>query len=183
LKYESATSPVVLPIDSTPSPPAVPTALTDSNRAVSPALGAVLLVGITVAVAAILGTVLFGQAAALGGSPPTASFDVSAESDRITLSHEGGDVVDVHALRVEISVDGDPLTHQPPVPFFAAEGFHGGPRGAFNPEADDEWEVGETTAVQVADTNDPALEAGARLTVELFYGEHRFASLSTRIDG
>ncbi|NHX34915.1 type IV pilin [Halolamina sp. R1-12] len=155
---------------------------TDSDRAVSPALGAVVLVGITVAVAVVLGTVLFGQAAALGVSPPTASFDVAAEGDRITLSHEGGDAVDVHALRVEISVNGEPLAHQPPVPFFAAEGFHGGPGGAFNPETDDEWTVGETTTLRVAGTNEPAPEAGARLTVDLLYGDHRFASLSTRID-
>lgn len=180
----------MLPTDSLPSPTgvlhagtSVLPAPTDSDRAVSPALGAVILVGITVATAAILGTVLFGQAAALGGAPPTASFDVAAEGDRVTLSHEGGDAVDVHALRVEISVDGEPLAHQPPVPFFAAEGFHGGPGGAFNPETDDEWTVGETTTLRVAETNTPALEAGARLTIDLFYGDDRFASLSTRVDG
>ena len=173
----------MLPTDSRPSPRGGLAAPTDTDRALSPALGAVVLVGITVATATVLGAVLFGQAAALGSSPPTATFDVAAEDDRITLSHEGGDAVDVHALRLRISVDGDPLTHQPPVPFFAAEGFHGGPRGAFNHETDDEWAVGETTTLRVAATNDPALEAGARLTVELFYGDHRFASLSTRVDG
>lgn len=180
----------MLPTDAVPSPTGVLLARTavlpdptDSDRAVSPALGAVVLVGITVATAALLGTVLFGQAAALGGSPPTATFEVTAADDRITLSHEGGDAVDVHALRVRISVDGEPLAHQPPVPFFAAEGFHGGPSGAFNPETDDEWAVGETTTLRVAATNEPALDPGARLTVELFYGDQRFASLSTRVDG
>lgn len=154
---------------------------TDADRAVSPAVGTVLLVGITVAVAAVLGTTLFGQATALAGAPPTAAVEVVAEGDRITLSHEGGDSVDVDALDVAISIDGESLTHQPPVPFFAAEGFHGGPDGAFNPETDDEWVVGETTTLRVAETNDPALEPGAQLTVELFARGTRFASLSTRV--
>jgi FlaG/FlaF family flagellin (archaellin) len=155
----------------------------DVDRAVSPALGAVVLVGITVATAAVLGTALLGQATALTAAPPTASFDVAAEGDRITLSHEGGDPVDVGALRVRISVDGEALAHQPPVPFFASEGFHGGPTGPFNPETDDEWVVGERTTLRVAETNDPTLEPGARLTVELFVGGQRFASDSTRVDG
>ncbi|MFW5939243.1 MAG: type IV pilin N-terminal domain-containing protein [Halolamina sp.] len=156
---------------------------TDTDRAISPALGAVLLVGVTVLTASVVGTALLGQAAALNGPPPTASFAVDAEDDRVSLTHDGGEAVDVHALRVEISVDGDALDHQPPVPFFAAEGFHGGPDGAFNPEAGTEWTVGETTSFRVAETNDPALAAGARLTVELFYGDQRFASLSTAVNG
>jgi FlaG/FlaF family flagellin (archaellin) len=154
---------------------------TDTDRAVSPALGAVVLVGITVATAAVLGTALLGQATALTAAPPTASFDATADGDRITLSHEGGDPVDVGALRLRISVDGQPLTHQPPVPFFAAEGFHGGPSGPFNPETDDELAVGEAATLRIAGTNDPTLEPGARVTVELFYGGQRFASLSTRV--
>ena len=165
------------------SAPATLPSPTDTDRAVSPALGAVVLVGITVATAAVLGTALLGQAAALTAAPPTASFDVAAEGDRITLSHEGGDPVDVEALRVRVSVDGEPLAQQPPVPFFAANGFHGGPSGPFNPETDDEWAVGETTSFRIAGTNDPTLEPGARLTVDLFDGGQRFASLSTRVGG
>lgn len=156
---------------------------TDTDRAVSPALGAVLLVGVTVAAAAVFGTVMFGQAAALSGPPPTATFDLSAEGDQVSIDHTGGDAVDVRALRVEVAVDGDPLAHQPPVPFFAARGFHGGPSGPFNPETDAEWEVGETASFRVAGTNDPALEPGAQLSVDLFHGDQRFASLSTQVGG
>jgi len=154
---------------------------TATDRGVSPALGAVLLVGITVAVAAVVGTALLGQATALAGPAPTATFDLAAEGNQITISHAGGDAVDLDALRVRIGVDGEKLAHQPPVPFFAAEGFHGGPSGAFNPETDDEWAVGETATLRVAGTNEPTLEPGARLTVELFHGGKRIASLSTRV--
>lgn len=156
---------------------------TDTDRAVSPALGAVILVGVTVAAAAVLGTVLFGQAAALSAPPPTATFDLAVEGDQVSIDHTGGDAVDVRALRVEVAVDGEPLSRQPPVPFFAARGFHGGPGGPFNPETDAEWTVGETASFRVAGTNDPALEPGAELTVELFHGDQRFASLSTRVEG
>lgn len=154
---------------------------TDTDRGISPALGAVLLVGVTVAAAAVLGTALLGQAAALDGPPPTASVDATAEGDRISLTHEGGDAVNVRALRVEIGVDGESLDHQPPVPFFAAEGFHGGPNGAFNPETGAEWTVGETTSFRIAETNEPGLEPDASVTIELFHGDQRFASVSTRI--
>ena len=156
---------------------------TDTDRAVSPALGAVLLVGVTVAAAAVFGTVLFGQAAALSGPPPTATFDLTAEGDRISIDHTGGDAVDVRALRIEVAVDGDPLTHQPPVPFFAARGFHGGPDGPFNPETDSEWVVGETASFRVAGTNEPVLEPGSQLSVKLYHGDQRFAALSARVGG
>lgn len=149
----------------------------------SPAFGAVLLVGLTVVMAAVFGTALFGQAAALDGPPPTASFAVEVDGDRIELSHEGGDSVDVGALRVAVAIDGESLAQQPPVPFFAAQGYHGGPSGPFNPNADDSWRVGETASFRIAETNDPTLEPGAPLTVELFHGDQRFATVSTQISG
>ncbi|GAB7093870.1 hypothetical protein JCM30237_10220 [Halolamina litorea] len=154
---------------------------TDTDRAVSPALGVVLLVGVTVAAAAVLGTAVLGQATALTEPPPTASFEIEAQGDRVSISHAGGDAVDVRALRIEVAVDGEPLTHQPPVPFFASPGFHGGPTGPFNPETDPGWVVGETASFRVAGTNDPTLAPGARLTVDLFDGNQLFASLSARV--
>lgn len=154
-----------------------------TDRGISPAFGAVLLVGITVVTAAVFGTVLFGQAAALDGPPPTASFAVEADGDRVELSHEGGETVNVGTLRVQVAIDGESLAQQPPVPFFAARGYHGGPRGPFNPRTDGEWSVGETASFRIAETNDPTLEPGARLTVELYHGDQRFASVSTRIGG
>jgi FlaG/FlaF family flagellin (archaellin) len=145
-------------------------------------LAVVLLVGLTVAAAALLGTVALGQATALDEPAPRASFSVDAVGDRISLVHERGDPVAVGPLRIELAVDGSSLRHQPPVPFFAAKGFRGGPSGPFNPRADGEWTAGETASFRVAGTNDPDLTAGAELTVDLYHGETRIASLSTRVE-
>lgn len=153
----------------------------DTDRAVSPVLAVVLLVGLTVIVAALVGTLVFGQAAALDGPAPRASFSIDAAGDRISIVHEGGDPVTVGPLRVEVTVDGEPLAHQPPVPFFAAVGFEGGPTGPFNPSSDGNWTAGERASFRIAGTNAPELEPGAELTVDLFHGETRIASLTTRV--
>lgn len=152
-----------------------------ADRGVSPVLGVVLLVGLTVCIAAVLGTVMFGQAAAVDGPAPRATFSVDAAGDRISVVHEGGDAVTVGPLRVEVTVDGEPLAHQPPVPFFAATGFEGGPTGPFNPSSEGNWTAGERASFRVAGTNAPALEPDAALTVELFHGETRIASLTTEV--
>lgn len=156
-------------------------AASGADRAISPVLASVLLVGVTVVGAAVVGTVAFGQVAALDDPAPRASFSLSATGDRISLVHERGDAVTAGPLRVEVAVDGEPLTHQPPVPFFAAQGFHGGPSGPFNPSDSGEWTAGETASFRVAGTNAPALAPGSELTVDLFHGETRIASLTTRV--
>lgn len=147
----------------------------------SPVLASVLLVGITVVGAGVFGTLAFGQVAALDDPAPQAAFSLSATGDRISLVHERGDAVAVGPLRVEVTVDGEPLSHQPPVPFFAAKGFHGGPSGPFNPSESGEWTAGETASLQVAGTNSPGLEPDAELRVGLFHGETRIASLTTQV--
>lgn len=154
---------------------------TDTDRGVSPVLAVVLLVGMTVCVAALLGTVVFGQAAALDGPAPRATFSIDAVGDRISIVHERGDAIAVEPLRVEVAVDGESLAHQPPIPFFAATGFGSGPTGPFNPSSDGNWTAGERASFRIAGTNAPALEPGVELTVELFHGETRIASLTTEV--
>lgn len=151
------------------------------DRGLSPVFATVLLVGVTVVGAAVVGTLMFGQVAALDGPAPQASFSISASGDQVVLVHEHGDAIPVGPLRVEVAIEGEPLEHQPPVPFFAATGFHGGPSGPFNPSDDGNWTAGESASFRVAGTNTPALESGAALTVELFHGESRIAKLMTEV--
>jgi FlaG/FlaF family flagellin (archaellin) len=127
-------------------------------------VGAVLLVAVAVALAGAVGAAVLDADPA---APPRAAVEASADADsgRIALTHLGGDALDVRDVAVRVFVDGEPLAHQPPVPFFAAEGFRGGPTGPFNSAADPGWEPGETASVRVASTNAPALAAGATVTV------------------
>ncbi len=72
----------------------------------------VLLLAITVVLAGGV------AAAALGPStatvPPSAVLSLSATDDRIAIDHRGGDPIDVAAVTVRVSVDGEPLDTNDP---------------------------------------------------------------------
>lgn len=140
---------------------------TSRDRAVSPVLGSVLLVGLTVVLAAIIGGLALADPPA--EPPPTARIDCEADvgSDRVACVHRGGDQLDVRDIRLRIGVGGEALSHQPPVPFFAARGFHAGPTGPFNSAADPGWTAGETAAVRLAATNRPGLTPGAAVRIRI----------------
>lgn len=148
-------------------------------RALSPVVGVVLLAAVTVAVAATVG------AAALsldpGAAPPTAALAVSADAaeDRVTLVHRGGDPLAVGSLSLRIEVDGEPLRHQPPVPFVGAPGFEDAPTGPFNAASDDEWTTGERASLQLATTNEPTLSPGATVELRVSANDARIATLRT----
>ena len=154
------------------------------SRAVSPVVGTILLILVTILLVGVIGTVV-GGTAALDPSV-TQSVAVSASADdsgTITLEHEGGPPIDVRAVTVHVSVDGRPLEEQPPVPFFSASGFEPGPTGAFNSASDGELSVGEIATVTVAGTNAPAIGAGSTVTVRISQENQRLASAKTSVDG
>lgn len=153
-----------------------------TDRGASPVVAVVLLVGVTVVCAAGIGTVLFGQAAAVGDPAPRASLSLSVTADRVALVHEGGDALDVSELRFRVAVDDERLAHQPPLPFFSARGFRPGPTGPFNSASDPTWTAGEVAAFQVAGTNRPTLDPGDEVTVEVYRGETPVVSLSAEVE-
>jgi len=114
----------------------------------------------------------------LPAAPAVAGATLTVDGDRLVLTHRAGEPVDVRRLDVVVRVDGDPLRHQPPVPFFSAQGFRPGPTGPFNAAADPTWEVGERASVRLASTNRPQVVAGARVAVTLRYDGRRLVVLS-----
>jgi len=77
------------------------------DRAVSPVIGVVLLVAITVTLAAVVGSLAFGIGE--GRDPaPRATFDTSIEdagnSALLTITHEGGDGIDAARTRVTVEL-------------------------------------------------------------------------------
>lgn len=140
--------------------------MSSARRGVTPVVGLACLLLVTVVASAAVG------GAAIGVAPPdpapSASIDVTATADgRVTLVHRGGATLDVGEIRVRVLVDGEPLAHQPPVPFVGATGFRGAPSGPFNSAGDGEWSAGERATLRLAGTNAPALRPGARLTVRI----------------
>ena len=82
------------------------------NKGVSPVVGTILLIAITVALAAVVATLVSG----LGGrgAPPNALLSVKAvrtsgTTYSIVVSHEGGDDLSVKDLQVQASKDSENL--------------------------------------------------------------------------
>lgn len=152
------------------------------TRGLSPVVGTVLLVAITVALAGLAGAVVVDSAP--GDPTPHAriSVDANAGPDRIAVTHEGGDTLSTEKVSVRVSVDGQPLTYQPPVPFFAARGFRGGPTGPFNPSADPEWSAGETAELRLASTNAPLIDPASTVTVTVSTDSGVIAELETEVE-
>lgn len=139
------------------------------TRGVTPVVGVVLLVGVTVVLALSVWAALTIPSL---GEAPSASLSVSVESEdrRVALAHQGGDTLNVSALTLTIEINGRKLADQPPVPFFAADGFDSGPTGPFNSKSPNTWQAGETAAVRLAGTNAPLLVPDSRVTVVVVVG-------------
>ena len=135
-------------------------------RGVSPVVGSLLLVALVVCFAAVV-AVAFGSIP-IGSAGPDAAFGIEVGADgEVELDHVADDPVDVGELSVRISVNSEPLEHQPDVPFHGNEGFDGAASGPFHPDSGSEWSTGETASVKVAGTNDPEIDSGDRVTVVL----------------
>lgn len=147
-----------------------------TSRASAP-VAVVLLVGLAVVLAAGVGAALTGSGpTALQSTPRYVTIDGEATADgTVTLTHSGGSALDIRRLDVTVTVDGEPLAKQPPIPFFSASGFYSGPHGPFNAAADPAWTAGEVAGFSVAGTNDPPFLPGSEVVVTLSIGEQPVA--------
>ena len=78
------------------------TVFNTDDRAVSPVIGVILMVAITVILAAVIGTFVLGLGDSLGDSQPSAQLglDVDDTNDQVTLSHDGGDSINTADLEI-----------------------------------------------------------------------------------
>ena len=79
-------------------------AIRNDDRAVSPVIGVILMVAITVILAAVIGTFVLGLGDSLGDNQPSASISVSVDESEgnISIEHTGGDAVNADTLRVQV---------------------------------------------------------------------------------
>lgn len=84
----------------------------DGERAVSPVIGVILMVAITVILAAIIGTLVMDMVGDTGSAAPQASLsvDVNPANDNVTFTHNGGDTLHSQETRIIIEVAGDEQT-------------------------------------------------------------------------
>ncbi|MGM0447770.1 MAG: type IV pilin [Methanobacteriota archaeon] len=76
------------------------------ERAVSPVIGVILMVAITVILAAVIGTFVLGLGDQLGDTAPQASFEIDGNNDTaINVTKTGGQTIDSDDL--VLSVNGE----------------------------------------------------------------------------
>jgi flagellin-like protein len=80
------------------------TNLLGDDDAVSPVIGVILMVAITVILAAVIGTFVLGLGDQVSDSAPTATMNFDfADATEMTVTHDGGDAIKDSSLAVKIN--------------------------------------------------------------------------------
>ncbi len=81
--------------------------LFDDDRAVSPVIGVILMVAITVILAAVIGTFVLGLGDQVQSTTPQASFGFDTENDQadVVITHETGDTIDAPDVKISATAD------------------------------------------------------------------------------
>jgi len=135
--------------------------LFDDDRAVSPVIGVILMVAITVILAAVIGTFVLGLGDQVQQSQPTASFgfdqgttdvtayDSTATGDNetltvtsVTITHESGDTIEANNLKVTVGGD-----------------------AAYTAQGDADGDAGDAGAEEVGGTFSGDVSAGSSITI------------------
>jgi len=76
--------------------------LIHDDDAVSPVIGVILMVAITVILAAVIATFVLGLGDSLRNTAPQASFSFDFTSTDVTVTHDGGDTIDASTDTLEV---------------------------------------------------------------------------------
>jgi len=118
--------------------------LFDDDRAVSPVIGVILMVAITVILAAVIGTFVLGLGDQIQSTTPQASFGFDIEEngndDLVTVTHQSGDTIDGANLKVTSTVSSFNATN-----------------------ADGSWATYGDASATFADTNRDSVTAGTSM--------------------
>lgn len=79
------------------------TKLLGDDEAVSPVIGVILMVAITVILAAVIGTFVLGLGDQVSDTTPSASFtfDYDDDNSKLTITHDGGDSIEASNLEIK----------------------------------------------------------------------------------
>jgi len=76
----------------------------DDERAVSPVIGVILMVAITVILAAVIGTFVLGLGENVESAPQASlDFQYNSSSSNVTMEHRGGDTLDPSNVEVRLN--------------------------------------------------------------------------------
>ena len=78
--------------------------LLTNDNAVSPVIGVILMVAITVILAAVIGTFVLGLGQNVQSTAPQASFSFDQDGNKdVTVSHDGGDTIAYSNIKVTVN--------------------------------------------------------------------------------
>ena len=80
-------------------------AVSDDSRGVSPVIGVILMVAITVILAAVIATFVLGLGEQVSETAPQANFDFDLETgspDALTITHDGGQTIERDTIAIDI---------------------------------------------------------------------------------
>ena len=81
---------------------------TKDNEAVSPVIGVILMVAITVILAAVIASFVFGMGGDLNRPPPGVSLSAKSLHDDIIVSHDGGELLKGAEWKISVVPEGAP---------------------------------------------------------------------------
>lgn len=86
--------------------------MTETDRAVSPVIGVVLMVAVTVILSAVIGTAVFSIVGDVPDDSPQVSieYDYNQTTDSVTISHTAGDEITAAQLSVVESGSSDDIS-------------------------------------------------------------------------
>jgi len=144
--------------------------LFDDDRAVSPVIGVILMVAITVILAAVIGTFVLGLGDQVQSTTPQASFgfETSSGQAEVTITHETGDSIDAANLKVSATDNFDD----------SAGGFTGESSATWNEFSGTDTEVSAGSSVTIVH-NDADGSTFAGETVRVIYDNPDSDSSST----
>jgi len=135
-------------------------AVLDDDRGVSPVIGVILMVAITVILAAVIGTFVLGLGDSLQQAPQ-AQLDAEEDGGALDISHNGGDAIAVGDIRITVEgADQDEYTE--------GDGFsHSG-----------DFTVGNTITITDSELGSPDSNA----QVQVIHGPSESIILSTEVE-
>ena len=120
----------------------------ETERAVSPVIGVILMVAITVVLAGVIGVMVFGLADDLGDTTPSATLDIdNVEEESFTLYHEGGDSLETDDLSVIVNGSSEGTVYDN---LDVPEGNESISAGESLEISDDDWDVEENSSLTIS---------------------------------
>ncbi|MBP2250444.1 flagellin-like protein [Halarchaeum solikamskense] len=124
--------------------------LLSDDRGVSPVIGVILMVAITVILAAVIGTFVLGLGSNVGNNAPSATFGYEYDNfsddnsvNTITITDQGGDSIDSSTITVSVGSDSVNAT-----------------------DGEGEFSSNSTYSVNSTDWNSSQIQAGDSITIE-----------------